>query len=170
MSVKPKCGVVFELLLVSGTLYVHTIYNSEELLHSLKNAIHQKTQSGYPPNREIEEIKPRGTKAPNKVLNKVKKVLVIQSYLTLCDPMDCSPPVSSLSMKIQGKNTRVGCHCLLQGIFLTHGLNPGFLHCRQILYLVCEAQYGPKDIMRADIQFYTTAHHFSRIWYQSNAW
>ena len=33
-----------------------------------------------------------------------------------------------------GKNTRVGCHSLLQGIFLTQGLNPGLLHCRQILY------------------------------------
>ena len=33
-----------------------------------------------------------------------------------------------------GKNTGVGCHTLLQGIFLTEGLNPGFLHCRQILY------------------------------------
>ena len=28
-----------------------------------------------------------------------------------------------------GKNTGVGCHSLLQGIFLTQGLNPGFLHC-----------------------------------------
>ena len=27
-----------------------------------------------------------------------------------------------------GKNTRVGCHALLQGIFLTQGLNPGLLH------------------------------------------
>ena len=33
-----------------------------------------------------------------------------------------------------GKNTRVGCHFLLQGIFPTQGLNPGLLHCRQILY------------------------------------
>ena len=33
-----------------------------------------------------------------------------------------------------GKNTGVGCHFLLQGIFLTQGLNPGLLHCRQILY------------------------------------
>ena len=32
-----------------------------------------------------------------------------------------------------GKNTRVGCHFLLQGIFLTRGLNPGLLHWRQIL-------------------------------------
>ena len=33
-----------------------------------------------------------------------------------------------------GKNTGVGCHFLLQGIFLTQGSNPGLLHCRQILY------------------------------------
>ena len=33
-----------------------------------------------------------------------------------------------------GKNTGVGCHVLLQGIFVTQGSNP--LHCRQILYHV----------------------------------
>ena len=33
-----------------------------------------------------------------------------------------------------GKNTGVGCHSLLQEIFLTQGSNPGLLHCRQILY------------------------------------
>ena len=33
-----------------------------------------------------------------------------------------------------GKNTGVGCHFLLQWILLTQGLNPGLLHCRQILY------------------------------------
>ena len=33
-----------------------------------------------------------------------------------------------------GKNTGVGCHFLLQGIFSTQGLNSGLLHCRQILY------------------------------------
>ena len=33
-----------------------------------------------------------------------------------------------------GKNSRVGSHSLLQGIFLTRGWNPGLLHCRQILY------------------------------------
>ena len=30
-----------------------------------------------------------------------------------------------------GKNTGVGCHFLLQGIFPTQGLNPRLLHCRQ---------------------------------------
>ena len=33
-----------------------------------------------------------------------------------------------------GKNPGVGCHSLLQGIFPTQELNPGLLHCRQILY------------------------------------
>ena len=33
-----------------------------------------------------------------------------------------------------GKNTGVGCHALLQGIFPTQGSKPGILHCRQILY------------------------------------
>ena len=33
-----------------------------------------------------------------------------------------------------GKNTAVGCHFLLQGIFPTQGSNQGLLHCRWILY------------------------------------
>ena len=28
----------------------------------------------------------------------------------------------------------MGCRSLLLGIFLTQGLNPGLLHCRQIIY------------------------------------
>ena len=33
-----------------------------------------------------------------------------------------------------GKRTGVGCHFVLQRIFLTQRLNLGLLHCRQILY------------------------------------
>ena len=33
-----------------------------------------------------------------------------------------------------GKDSGVGCHFLLQGIFPTQGSNLGLLHCRQILY------------------------------------
>ena len=33
-----------------------------------------------------------------------------------------------------GKSTGVGCHFLLQGIFLTQGSNLGLQHCRQMLY------------------------------------
>ena len=59
---------------------------------------------------------------------------VTQSCLTLCDPMNCSPPGSSVHGDSPGKNTRVGCHFFLQGIFPTQGWNPGLPHRRQILY------------------------------------
>ena len=60
--------------------------------------------------------------------------LVAQSCPTLCDPMDCSPPGASVYVGPPGKNTGVGCHALIQGIFPTLGSNPGLPHCRQILY------------------------------------
>ena len=61
---------------------------------------------------------------------------VTQSCLTLCDPMDCSPPGSSVHGDSPGKNTGVGCHALLHGHgdFPTKGSNPGLTHCRWILY------------------------------------
>ena len=60
----------------------------------------------------------------------------------------CQSPVMSDSLRLHGlqlarllcpwdfpgKNTGVGCHSLLQGIFPTQGSNLGLLHCRQILY------------------------------------
>ena len=59
--------------------------------------------------------------------------LAAQVCLTLCHPMDCSPKGSSVHGDSPGKNTRVGCHALNQGIFQTQGSNPGLPHCRQIL-------------------------------------
>ena len=53
-----------------------------------------------------------------------------QSCPTLCNPMNCLLcPWNS-----PGKNTGVGCHSLLQGIFLSQGSYPGLLHYRQTLY------------------------------------
>ena len=60
--------------------------------------------------------------------------LVTQSCLTVCNPMDCSPPGFSVHGDSPGKNAGVGCHALLQGIFPTQGSNPGLPHCRQIHY------------------------------------
>ena len=57
-----------------------------------------------------------------------------QWCLTLCDPMDWSLLGSCVHRDSPGKNTGVGCHALLERIFLTQGSNPGFPHCRQILY------------------------------------
>ena len=58
------------------------------------------------------------------------KMLGAQSCLALCDLLHCSPPGSSVHGVLQ---TRI-LEWILQGIFPTQGLNPGFLYCRQILY------------------------------------
>ena len=49
------------------------------------------------------------------------------SHGRLCNPMDCSPLGSSVHGDSPGKNTGVGCHALLQGIFLTQGSSPRLL-------------------------------------------
>ena len=45
----------------------------------------------------------------------------------LCDPVDCSPPGSSVHGILPGKNTGVGCHLFLQGTFPIQGSNPHLL-------------------------------------------
>ena len=71
---------------------------------------------------------------------------VTQSFLTLCYPMDCSCPGSSFHGIFPGKNTGVGCHFLLQDIFLTRGSNLGLLPCRQILYHLSYIQGSPLEV------------------------
>ena len=61
-------------------------------------------------------------------------VLSHSVVLNLCDPVDCSPPASSVHGDSPGKNTGVGGYALLQGISPTQGSNPYLLHCRWILY------------------------------------
>ena len=51
-----------------------------------------------------------------------------------CDPMDCSLFRLLCPRDFPGKNTGVGSHSLLQGIFPIQGSNLGLLHFRQILY------------------------------------
>ena len=59
--------------------------------------------------------------------------LVTQLSPTLFNPKDCSPPGSSV-YGFSRQEYWNGLHTLLQGIFLTQGLNPGFQHYRQIFY------------------------------------
>ena len=59
---------------------------------------------------------------------------LLQSCPALCNPMDCSPPGFFVYGDSSGKNTGMGCHALLQGIFPTQGLNSSIPHCSQILY------------------------------------
>ena len=58
--------------------------------------------------------------------------------------MDCSPSGSSVH-GILGKNTAVGCHALLQGVFLTQGWNLGLLLGKWILYRLSH-QGHPQEI------------------------
>ena len=51
-----------------------------------------------------------------------------QSLQSLCDPIDCILPGSSIHGDSPGKNTGGGCRALLQGIFPTQGSNPHLLH------------------------------------------
>ena len=60
--------------------------------------------------------------------------LVAKSHPTLLWPHRLYPARLLCPWDCPGNNTRVGCHFLLQGIFLTQESNPGLLHCRQILY------------------------------------
>ena len=60
-------------------------------------------------------------------------MLVAQSCLTL-QPHGLQPTKLLSPWDFPGKDTGVGHHFLLQGIFPTQGSNVGLLHCRQILY------------------------------------
>ena len=51
----------------------------------------------------------------------------LQSCQTLCDPMNCSPSGYSVYGVSPGKNTGLGCHALVQGIFPIQGFNPHLL-------------------------------------------
>ena len=59
-------------------------------------------------------------------------VLVSQACVTLCDPMDCGPPGPSVHVILQAR--------ILEWVVipfsrvLIQGLNPGLLHCKQILH------------------------------------
>ena len=84
--------------------------------------------------------------------------LVAQSCPTL-RPYDHSPPGSSVHGDSLGKNTGVGCHALLQGIFPTRGSNAGLPHCRWILYQMSH-QGSPFSCYVCGVQFMTAALHF----------
>ena len=99
-------------------------------------------------------------------------ILELLSPVQLCYLMDCSPPGFSVHGDSLDKNTSMGCHALLQGIFNLslflsfqvptqgwnphskylylfqvpiQGWNPGLLHCRWILY--CLSHQGSPRIL-----------------------
>ena len=76
------------------------------------------------------------------------------SRSVVSDPLQCfglQPDRLLRPWDSQGKNTGVGYHILLQGIFPTQELNPGllcFLHCQQILYPLSHGG-SPKNPMNS---------------------
>ena len=77
------------------------------------------------------EVRPMAT--VSWTIAKAKESEVAQSCLTLWDPVDCSPPGSSVHGILQARVLE-WLPFLLQGIFPTQGSNPGLPHCRQMLY------------------------------------
>ena len=68
-------------------------------------------------------------KTCNTLTSQVKCLLLSWVWLFVIPwAVACQAP---LSIGFPGKNTGMGCHSLLQGIFLTQGSNLGLLHCRQ---------------------------------------
>ena len=63
---------------------------------------------------------------------------ITQSCLTLCNPMDCSPPGSIVHRDSPGKNTGVGLPCPPPGDLPNQGSNPGLPDCRWILYCLSQ--------------------------------
>ena len=61
------------------------------------------------------------------------KVLVAQWCLTFSDPVDCSPPGSSVHGILQARISELVTMPSSRRIFLTEGLNLDLRHCRQIL-------------------------------------
>ena len=62
------------------------------------------------------------------------KLLVACSCPTLFNPMDCSPPGSSVHGILQAGILKWVAMPFSRGIFPTRGLNHSLLHCRRVLY------------------------------------
>ena len=64
-------------------------------------------------------------------INKIVLCSVVSQLFATTWTVACQAP---LSMEFSRQEYWSGLHALLQGIFPTQGSNPGFLHCRWILY------------------------------------
>ena len=63
-----------------------------------------------------------------------------------------------------GKSAGVDCHFLLQGIFPIQGSNPGFLHCRQILYSLSHQGTPQPDSAVQELPVYIALHSSTLAW------
>ena len=80
---------------------------------------------------------------------------------TLFDPMD--PSKILCLWDFLGKNSGVGCHFLLQGIFLNQGSNLhflGLLHCRQM----CFRSLNWEDVVEKEMATHSTILAWEILW------
>ena len=104
-------------------------------------------------NKPVGNIKDLGcTQLKTKQQSKTSKQTKL-THTTLFDPMDCSLPGSTVHGDSPSKNTGVGCHALLQGIFLTQRSNSGLPHCRQILYHLSHQESSKLTILQQKASF-----------------
>ena len=99
------------------------------------------SEPGFPLKRKIPHVYNLRGKGPVRdesqsliVLKMLWACSVTQSCLTLFDPMDHSPPGSSIHLILQTRSLDWVAMPLSNGIFPTQGLNLQFLHWQQILY------------------------------------
>ena len=86
-------------------------------------------------------------------------MLVTQLCPTLCSPMDYSPPGFSVHGNSQARTLEWVADSFSQEIFLTQGLNPALLHCRQTL-LPSEPPGKPQQPTLSDLKY----EHQSALW------
>ena len=73
---------------------------------------------------------------------------------------------ASLFMEFSMQEYWSGWHALPQGIFLTQGLNPGLLHCREIVYYL---SYPGRPITRSDPISRQPSQEWS-LWWREDKW
>ena len=78
--------------------------------------------------------KPRKNSNPILIPNSQPLLKIAQSSLTLCNPMDCRPPGSSVHRILQARILEWVAISFSRGIFPTQGLKPGLCLWRQMLY------------------------------------
>ena len=146
---KPFKGILASLLGVQGHLTIfcpttfphpaptnspHTLPSHQDGLSTLLWNFHNSmplliSQSFLPPSKSMFQNSTYSlisSSNSNSIVSSVTPpCLVTQLCLTLCDPVDSSLPGSSVHGYSPGKNTGVGSHALLQGIFPTPtGIEP----------------------------------------------
>ena len=101
---------------------------------------------------KLREFQGEGTENGLKVMGKQLKMIIQPELIVLincwnicsvaqlcpplCDSLDCQPLILFSFWEFPGKNTEVGCHFLLQGIFLVQGSN---LHLWHLLRLQADS-------------------------------